>query len=165
MYCSGGAATFGPTWLKCGCLMQVRATYSLSVRYRCFKLQTFSAIPTESPMAHVSTLEGKDNAPSRNSHDTDANADTMWKAETAPNQKQGRCSLDATTKPKQLRCINPQGRNSLATMSPQSQPCRFRVCSLARVPCPCPWALPCAWALSSEPSAAASRARLSAFAP
>ena len=38
-------------------------------------------------MAHVSTLEGKDNAPSRNSHDTDTNADTIWKAETAPNQK------------------------------------------------------------------------------
>ena len=51
-------------------------------------------------MAHVSTLKGKDNAPGRNSHDADTDADTIWKAETAPNKC--RYSLDATTKPKQL---------------------------------------------------------------
>ena len=51
-------------------------------------------------MAHVSTLQGKYNAPDRNSHDADTDADAIWKAETAP--KTCRYILEATTKPKQL---------------------------------------------------------------
>ena len=45
-------------------------------------------------MAHVSTLKGTYNAPGRNSHDADTNADTIWEAETAPNkQKADRASM------------------------------------------------------------------------
>ena len=64
---------------------------------------SFSATPTGTPMAHVSTVKGTYNAPYRNSHDADtdaeavaekASADGTMHAPMAPSEKAAMADLE-----------------------------------------------------------------------